>query len=179
MSVDIRGADWSDRTVAQLRYLWIEGHTTAEIGRRLGLSKNAIIGKAHRLDLPGRKSPIKRGIELSGRSITRPPRVPKLGEVTGAEASTEPTVAPPQHLLMAAPPTTMGMLPQLSAERCCWPLGHPKTAGFRFCDHPVVAGKPYCAEHVRSAYKSSRDCNLPGRDTPRCLRRELPNALSE
>ncbi len=52
--------EWSDDIINQLRALWAEGHSTAEIGRRLGVTKNAIVGKAHRLDLPARPSPIRR-----------------------------------------------------------------------------------------------------------------------
>jgi GcrA cell cycle regulator len=51
---------WNEETIRHLRVLWAEGHSTAEIGRRLGVSKNAIVGKAHRLDLDARPSPIKR-----------------------------------------------------------------------------------------------------------------------
>src|SRR3954468_7848770 len=51
---------WNEETIRQLRILWAEGHSTAEIGRRLGVSKNAIVGKAHRLDLDARPSPIRR-----------------------------------------------------------------------------------------------------------------------
>jgi GcrA cell cycle regulator len=51
---------WNEDTIRQLRDLWSEGHSTAEIGRRLGVSKNAIVGKAHRLDLDARPSPIRR-----------------------------------------------------------------------------------------------------------------------
>lgn len=52
--------EWNEETLARLRELWTEGHSTAEIGRQLGVSKNAIVGKAHRLDLPSRPSPIRR-----------------------------------------------------------------------------------------------------------------------
>ena len=52
--------EWSDEVIGQLRALWADGHSTAEIGRRLGVTKNAIVGKAHRLDLPARPSPIRR-----------------------------------------------------------------------------------------------------------------------
>ena len=51
---------WTSKLVADLVRLWKEGASTAEIGRRLGLSKNAVVGKAHRLGLPQRPSPIKR-----------------------------------------------------------------------------------------------------------------------
>jgi GcrA cell cycle regulator len=52
--------EWNEDVIGRLRDLWAEGHSTAEIGRRLGVSKNAIVGKAHRLDLPARPSPIRR-----------------------------------------------------------------------------------------------------------------------
>ena len=54
--------DWSDAVILSLRALWDEGLSTAEIGRRLGVTKNAVVGKAHRLDLPARPSPIRRGV---------------------------------------------------------------------------------------------------------------------
>lgn len=50
--------DWTDPLITQLRELWNEGHSTAEIGRRIAVSKNAVVGKAHRLDLPARPSPL-------------------------------------------------------------------------------------------------------------------------
>src|SRR5579871_4119311 len=52
--------EWAEETIVRLRALWDEGLSTAEIGRRLGVTKNAIVGKAHRLDLPARPSPIRR-----------------------------------------------------------------------------------------------------------------------
>ena len=53
---------WDEETIRLLRDLWAQGHSTAEIGRRLGVSKNAIVGKAHRLELDARPSPIKRDV---------------------------------------------------------------------------------------------------------------------
>jgi len=52
--------EWPSDLEAALRRLWGEGHSTAEIGRRLGVSKNAVVGKAHRMGLPDRPSPIRR-----------------------------------------------------------------------------------------------------------------------
>jgi hypothetical protein len=53
---------WTEERVDQLTQLWIEGLSASEIGRRLEVSKNAVIGKAHRLGLPSRPSPIKRSV---------------------------------------------------------------------------------------------------------------------
>jgi len=52
--------DWTPEAIEALRGYWAEGHSTAEIGRRMGISKNAVVGKAHRLVLPPRPSPIRR-----------------------------------------------------------------------------------------------------------------------
>ncbi|MBR0559895.1 GcrA family cell cycle regulator [Neokomagataea anthophila] len=51
--------DWTDETIARLRELWDQGLSTAEIGRQLEITKNAVVGKAHRLGLPPRPSPIR------------------------------------------------------------------------------------------------------------------------
>jgi GcrA cell cycle regulator len=51
---------WTSELIQQLSALWKEGLSTAEIGRRLGVTKNAVVGKAHRLSLDPRPSPLKR-----------------------------------------------------------------------------------------------------------------------
>ena len=50
---------WNDEKIGQLKRLWKDGLTTSEIGKKLGISKNAVVGKAHRLSLEGRPSPIR------------------------------------------------------------------------------------------------------------------------
>jgi GcrA cell cycle regulator len=52
--------DWNDERIKDLIALWNEGLSTSEIGNRLGVTKNAVIGKVHRLGLPKRQSPIQR-----------------------------------------------------------------------------------------------------------------------
>src|SRR5579871_2835385 len=71
---------WSEETILRLRELWEQGLSTAEIGRRLGVSKNAIVGKAHRLDLTARPSPIRR--EASVRLERPTPAVVRAGGPT-------------------------------------------------------------------------------------------------
>lgn len=56
------GEEFSETQIEQLRELWAEGHSAAEIGRRMNRSKNSIVGKAHRLKLPGRPSPLNNGV---------------------------------------------------------------------------------------------------------------------
>ena len=58
--------DWNDAEEARLRALWAEGHSGTEIGRQMGRSKNSIVGRAHRLELPARLSPIQAAVARTG-----------------------------------------------------------------------------------------------------------------
>jgi GcrA cell cycle regulator len=175
--------EWNDETIVRLRSLWTEGLSTAEIGRRMGVSKNAVVGKAHRLGLPARPSPIRR--DSSGAAAARPvaprrivgptlpplsatlpqadePPVPARAEVrTEVRAApkppavTAPTAAPSPAPVAAAVRVVPPRTSRLAA--CCWPIGEPGTKSFRFCDEEAVAGKPYCGEHAQLAYVKVRD----------------------
>jgi GcrA cell cycle regulator len=79
---------WTEETISQLRALWDEGLSTAEIGRRLGMSKNAVVGKAHRLELTPRPSPI-RPLPEGARPRSAPRRV--AGPTLPPLASTRPS----------------------------------------------------------------------------------------
>jgi GcrA cell cycle regulator len=158
--------DWTEEAIATLRVLWAEGHSTAEIGRRMGISKNAVVGKAHRLNLPARPSPIRR---VPGQAL--PPRAPR--------AAPRPAMPRPMPMLPASRPSPLGQMvgsahgqmggplrpvqtapapsPRPAAQRfgnasCCWPIGEPGKPGFRFCGSGAMAGKPYCEEHAALAY---------------------------
>src|SRR5579864_9460091 len=102
--------EWAEETIVRLRALWDEGHSTAEIGRRLGVSKNAVVGKAHRLDLPARPSPIRRdgsGGAAPRRSAPRRaagPTLPPLSSTSPiAAAGGGPTILPHMGILAAKP----------------------------------------------------------------------------
>lgn len=69
---------WDNETTEMLRTLWEQGHSTAEIGRRMGFSKNAIVGRSHRLNLSERPSPIRRGVTPE----RRVPSIAPAGRVT-------------------------------------------------------------------------------------------------
>jgi GcrA cell cycle regulator len=161
--------EWSDETIAKLRVLWTEGLSTAEIGRRMGISKNAVVGKAHRLLLTSRPSPIRR--EADGSRAQRPP-APR--RVTGptlpsmAEAVVMATKADPAPEVQLVAATAVAVLRPIATSRplgaerrrtvaCCWPIGEPGTRNFRFCDDESTPGKPYCATHAALAYVKVRD----------------------
>lgn len=151
--------EWTEETIARLRALWDEGHSTAEIGRRLGVTKNAVVGKAHRLNLPARPSPIRRtqGAPRPQRSgVVRRvigPTLPVLPAMQAAVRATEPLA--PQTPFRVVTPSPRPTHARLSA--CCWPLGEPGTPSFRFCGDNALSGKPYCGEHANIAYVKVRD----------------------
>lgn len=168
--------EWNDESISRLIQLWGEGHSTAEIGRRMGVSKNAVVGKAHRLNLPARPSPIRRDAEGAPARPAQPRRVtgptlPPLpatasapvsgavsGPVSAPVAAPSPTSARPA--VAAAPrPVAVRAAPYRSTRlaTCCWPIGEPGTKGFHFCDAEALSGKPYCAEHAQLAYVKVRD----------------------
>jgi GcrA cell cycle regulator len=141
--------EWTDEVIARLRALWAEGLSTAEIGRRLNISKNAVVGKAHRLNLAARPSPIRRH---EGSGAVRPAQ-PKR---------TQGPTLPPLSASVSAPVAGLRAImpaPKYSqrATPCCWPIGEPGKPSFHFCNAEAAAGKPYCEAHASIAYVRVRD----------------------
>lgn len=91
--------EWTEETIARLRDLWQQGLSTAEIGRQLSVTKNAVVGKAHRLGLKPRPSPILRAARTvtpapgAEAAVTAPPVQPAPPK---ADVAPAPAVAPPQ-----------------------------------------------------------------------------------
>lgn len=149
--------DWLDEEIVELRRLWHfrdeAGSTlsTAEIGRRMYRSKSSIVGKAHRIGLEERPSPIRRG----GVAGPKPQR--SNGRPTLPPLASEPATAAPVVMVRAAPPVPRPVWrPPMMAfgrvRKCCWPFGEPGTRDFHFCSDASVPGKPYCEQHCGLAY---------------------------
>ncbi len=111
---------WDDETIRVLRDLWAQGLSTAEIGRRLSVSKNAIVGKAHRLELDARPSPIRRdskAVAERAPSIPRMagPTLPPLASADAANSVMPPAVMPPAVMPNAVMPAAV--MPSTVATR--------------------------------------------------------------
>jgi GcrA cell cycle regulator len=141
--------EWTEEVIIKLRSLWSDGLSTAEIGRRLSISKNAVVGKAHRLNLPPRPSPIRRAGEGAPPRPVAPRRAqgPTLPPLSAAIGAPVPVLRP----IMQSPKQT------LRASPCCWPIGEPGRPSFHFCNANSVPGKPYCEPHAAIAYVRVRD----------------------
>ena len=125
---------WDEDKLNKLRKLWDDGLPITKIGIEIGVSRNAIAGKAHRMGLPKRNSPI---------SKSGDPR--KNQEINNSNNSKE---LPLKIMLRDV---------EWSRNRCCWPIGDPKLPGFSFCGTSIIPGRPYCEEHSNLAYTNTRE----------------------
>ena len=153
--------DWTPEQISELTRLWGEGLTTAEIGKRLGISKNAVVGKAHRLHLPARPSPIKRTgprpqifrqTAASRPSQPSAPRLPQAPREPRIPTAAQQTSAAALKALANQPSAKRLPMMALSASTCRWPIGDPGDTEFHFCGERSLDGKPYCSAHASIAY---------------------------
>ncbi len=158
------GMDWTDQAVSTLRSLWDAGHSTAEIGLRMQVSKNAIVGKAHRLKLPPRPSPIRSPAEGHPKPSTatpspRPPvTIPVAPDpIDVLSVSIVPIVPAPAKAPEPPPACAVPHRSPTPKFVCQWPIGTPGTSAFRFCGDEPAPGKPYCDCHCDRAYVRQRD----------------------
>ena len=138
---------WDDNNVSKLRELWDQGLPTAQIGKLLGFTKNAVVGKAHRIGLERRPSPIRRTAVKPDRKKARSPIIPKLNfEVKKDEVKENPV-----HQ-QTFQPVVKNLFTKSVKRGCEWPEGHPDESDFKFCGKERFEDKPYCVDHCAIAY---------------------------
>ncbi len=138
---------WDDSNVSKLRELWDQGLPTAQIGKLLGFTKNAVVGKAHRIGLERRPSPIRRTAVKPDRKKARSPIIPKLKfEIAKEELKEIPEVQKNFQ------PVIKSHFTKNVKRGCEWPEGHPDEADFKFCGKERFEDKPYCIDHCAVAY---------------------------
>ena len=144
---------WTDERVETLKKLWLDGLSASQIAKQLGgVTRNAVIGKVHRLGLSGRAAP-----SHPSRPTFKAPRPPRPMSVPAPRART--AMEPRAHHL-PAPRTPYVELPgtatvlTLGAHMCKWPIGDPSSDDFTFCGRRAgEEGHPYCIDHARMAYQ--------------------------
>lgn len=148
---------WSDDRVEQLKKLWEAGLSASQIASELGhVTRNAVIGKAHRLGLSGRdkaqltaapRQPKARLTQHTAR-ISRRPRNPTSTQIFEVKVEPEPIVHD-----NVIPASQRVSLLELDETTCHWPVGDPSNEDFFFCGGKSLGGLPYCAQHSRVAYQ--------------------------
>lgn len=155
---------WPEERVEILKKLWIDGLSASQIAAKLGdnITRNAVIGKVHRLGLSGRGSPTR-----VSRPRTRRPRQPSAPRrvATSGNAALKPQPAlvtrrepapEPIHLVDIPKSERIGIL-ELTEKTCRWPHGDPESEDFFFCGQTPSDGTPYCEYHASIAYQPANE----------------------
>lgn len=170
---------WTDERVETLKKLWQEGHSASQIAKQLGgVTRNAVIGKVHRLGLSGRAAP-----STPSRPLFKPSRPARPVQPANPQVfARRPEVMTPRPAAPSVPavvttyveaPGTATVL-TLGNRMCKWPIGDPTSDDFSFCGRRANDGIPYCTEHARVAYQPSQKKKVgTGSELSRSLRRYL------
>jgi GcrA cell cycle regulator len=159
---------WTEENVARLKQMWKDGESCSTIARVLqqGITRNAVIGKVHRLGLGSRPTP------------SRPRTVPKFKRPAVRQTAN----AAPKLSIVPLPPsppvpaTALRLtLMQLTDQTCKCPLGDPREPDFAFCGLPVKQGSRYCAEHHSRFYSTIRTENAKKREVQKPRRQSGPD----
>ncbi|QLF69278.1 GcrA cell cycle regulator [Peteryoungia desertarenae] len=166
--------NWTDERVEKLKRLWSEGLSASQIAAQLGgVSRNAVIGKVHRLNLPGRAKA--GGSTTAARTPKRPaPTAPRTNTYQARNTTATRTVARAAGANMVKEdvdvdlieevrnvPSTNVVVPisrrlaltELTERTCKWPIGDPMTDDFHFCGCETSDTSPYCTYHGKMAYQ--------------------------
>jgi GcrA cell cycle regulator len=139
------GSPWTDQRTQRLTDLWRAGKSAREVADALGVTRNAVIGKLHRLGLSGDPAHAS-----AGPSKPRRERRPRAVVVRSPATRRQAFVCQAEAL-----PGLARHLEDLSRRACRWPIGDPKSADFAFCGRPAEA-QPYCAVHQAVAVAPRR-----------------------
>jgi GcrA cell cycle regulator len=166
---------WTEERVETLKKLWIEGLSASQIAKQLtGVTRNAVIGKVHRLGLAGRATP--------SRPAKRPRPVsrPRIASSSSSSAVSRPRMAPAPYLALVpqleplkAEDGSVTTVLTLSENVCKWPIGDPTDAGFAFCGRGAGASGPYCQDHAALAFQPQQPRKKRAYGEPDELRRMM------
>lgn len=151
---------WNEERVELLKKLWADGLSASQIANELGgVTRNAVIGKVHRLNLSGRAKPAGSGTprprranampRSSGRAATHGNTALKLAQ--RPRPAYRPAPMPVEEIV--APVSLKASILTLTDQMCKWPHGDPVHEDFNFCGNKSKANTPYCDYHFRVAYQ--------------------------
>jgi GcrA cell cycle regulator len=150
---------WTDERVELLKKLWSDGLSASQIAGELGgITRNAVIGKVHRLGLSGRAKSASSAVARprkarSSSHMLRMARASIRGNTALAHAYEIEEEAEPSLVENVIPIGQRRTILELTEQTCRWPIGDPGSIDFFFCGGNPVGGSPYCAYHARMAYQ--------------------------
>ena len=154
---------WNDERVETLKKLWQDGLSASQIAGRIGgVTRNAVIGKVHRLGLSGRATtsrvkshrPRRTPNATNVKRLNNKPRFAQIGNSAVRSLYTgdvETYTAPIEEMII--PLAERKYIQTLTETSCRWPIGDPQHEDFHFCGKGKVTGLPYCEHHARRAFQ--------------------------
>ena len=137
---------WTDEKVAKLKELWGKGNTASQIAEIIGgISRNAVIGKAHRLNLSAK---IKTRTAVSNQNIENTVEVKNIKSKKGRRSKFKSLIIEKDF-----EPENPKQLEELDENSCKWPIGHPDENSFYFCGRSSLKDFSYCKLHLLYAYQ--------------------------
>ena len=164
---------WNDEKVAKLKELWGKGNTASQIAEIIGgISRNAVIGKAHRLNL-SYKIKARNTSSNQGFQNTNDKKI-NLKQKRGRKIRF-------QSLLIEKDfePENPKKLEELDENSCKWPIGHPEEESFYFCGRSSLKDFSYCKLHLLYAYQpkgKKEDQNEKEDDVPAYIEKKIKTA---
>jgi GcrA cell cycle regulator len=163
---------WTDERVELLKKLWSDGLSASQIAAELGgITRNAVIGKVHRLGLSGRAKSASSGAPRprKARAPTHMLRIGRAirGNTALATAYDIEPEAEPELIDNIIPIGQRRTILELTEATCRWPVGDPGGGDFFFCGGNTVGSLPYCSHHARIAYQPASDRRRDRRPPPR------------
>ncbi len=137
---------WTEEKVAKLKELWGKGNTASQIAEIIGgISRNAVIGKAHRLNLSAK---IKTRAAATNKSFEDSSEEKSLRTKRGRKSKFKSLIIEKDF-----EPENPKQLEELDENTCKWPIGHPDESSFYFCGRSSLKDFSYCKLHLLYAYQ--------------------------
>jgi GcrA cell cycle regulator len=155
------GMSWTDERVELLKKLWSDGLSASQIAAELGgITRNAVIGKVHRLGLSGRAKSASSAAPRPRKARSPMMRIGRAsirGNTALAHAYEMEAEAAPELIDNVIPIGQRRTILELTEQTCRWPVGDPGSTDFFFCGGNTLGGLPYCAYHSRVAYQPASE----------------------
>jgi GcrA cell cycle regulator len=155
---------WTDERVESLKKMWGEGLSASQIAAELGgITRNAVIGKVHRLGLSGRAKSPSASAAARPRKARAPTHLMRVsrpairGNTALAHAYDFEPEPEPELVDNVIPLGQRRTILELTEDTCRWPIGDPGSTEFFFCGGQAGTGAPYCSYHSRVAYQPAGD----------------------
>lgn len=130
---------WTPEKEKVLKLMWAAGYSARDIGTKVGATRNAVLGKVHRMKLPTPKTP---KTQIYPKPKAKPEPKPEPPPVAGKEKT--------EKVYVAVRDAVMG----LNTKECRWPYGHPHEGKMAFCKEPIYESYSYCLKHCYNAYSN-------------------------